>query len=317
MKIDDFQELTKLKWNYTEDDHRKMLDMLKEMGIDPGNFYQELEMSSRYVNTHRDVSYYNVQVNLHSHNYYEIIYCHRCADVEYLIGADRYRLQKGDIIYVPPGTSHRPILPENMQEPYERSVLWISREFMETIHRMFPDEAVSRQDFSLPIRTGGTRWEFLGDLFRAGVQEAEEKRPGWDAAVLGNTLTILANIKRAFMERTAGTMRAETPELPDRIMDYIEHHYAEAVSVDDLARKFYVSSSTVSHLFKQKMGVSLYRYITQRRLIAAKALIREGHLLESVGEMAGFRDYSAFYRAFRQEYGISPRDYRKLQEPQE
>jgi len=85
VKIDDFQKLTKLQWSRTEEDHRKMVTYLKAQGVDPGNFYQELEMSAPFVNTHRDVSYYNAPVNLHSHNYTEIIYCRSCADVEYLV----------------------------------------------------------------------------------------------------------------------------------------------------------------------------------------------------------------------------------------
>ena len=317
MKIDDFQKLTKLKWDRTEAGYREVEAQLRELGFEPGSFYQELEMSGRYVNTHRDVSYYNSPVNLHSHNYYEILYCHRAEDVEYLIGANRYRIQRGDILYVPPGVSHCPIFPETMAAPYERSVIWLSQEFMDMVKKMFPDETLPGRDLMLPVRTAGTRWEFLGTLFRSGVREEEEKRPGWDAAVMGNTLRILGNLKRAYMERSAGTMTAERPELLDRVTAYIEGHYAEHITLEKLARQFYVSSSSVSHLFKQKMGVSVYRYITQRRLIAAKDLIREGNRLETVGEQVGFGDYSAFYRAFKQEYGISPREFRRLQEPSE
>ena len=131
---------------------------------------------------------------------------------------------------------------------------------------------------------------------------------------LGNTMTILAHMRRAYIERSAGTMKAEKPELPDRIMDYIERNYARHITIDDLARRFYVSNSTISHLFKQKMGVSIYRYITQRRLIAAKTLIEKGTHLDAVAAQTGFADYSGFYRAFKQEYGISPRQYRNLQE---
>ena len=107
-------------------------------------------------------------------------------------------------------------------------------------------------------------------MFRKGVLEEEEKRPGWEAAVMGNTLSIFANLKRIYMERSAGTMRAEKPELLDRVAAYIEKHYTTHITIDDLARQFYVSNSSISHLFKQKMGVSVYRYITQRRLISAK-----------------------------------------------
>ena len=296
----------------TEEGYGRILSHLKEMGIDPSNFYQELEMSSRFVNTHRDVSYSNGTVSLHSHQYIEILYCRTSVGVEYLIGSNRYRLQKGDIVFVPPGVSHRPILQEKLTAPYERDVLWVSTEFMETYMQMFPDESVLNRDHATPIRTAGTRWEFLGDLFRKGVLEEEEKRPGWEAAVIGNTMTIFANMKRAYIERSAGTMKAEKPELLDRIMAYIETYYAAHITIDDLARRFYVSNSTISHLFKQKMGVSVYRYITQRRLIAAKTLIGQKLPLEEISQKVGFSDYSTFYRAFKQEFGISPRQFAQL-----
>ena len=115
-------------------------------------------------------------------------------------------------------------------------------------------------------------------------------------------------------EQSARQIKAEKPELMDRLTAYVETHYAEAISAEKLGRLFYVSSSTVSHLFKEKMGVSFYCYVTQRRLIAAKSLIEKGLLLENVAAQTGFSDYSGFFRAFKREYGISPRQYRSLQE---
>ena len=312
MKIDDMQKLAKFERTNTPEDYHLMRRYLAQMGIDPNNLYQELEMSSRFVNTHRDVSYSNATVNLHSHNFYEMLYCRTDCGVEYLIGSNRYRLQRGDIVVVPPGVSHRPIFPEKMTEPYIRDVLWLSTEFLKTIDSTFPDPTAIERDHSTPIRTGGTRWEFLGEVFANGVREETEKRPGWETGVMGNTLMIFTHLKRAYLERSAGTMKAEKPELLDRITAYIEQNYAQHITVSDLSRRFYVSNSTISHLFKQKMGVSLYRYITQRRLIAAKSLIQQGELLEGVGRKVGFVDYSTFYRAFRQEYGISPRQFGKL-----
>jgi len=312
VKIDDVQKLTKLTWDHTAGDRKRVLGMMREMGLDPGNLYQELEMSSRYVNTHRDVSDSSAAVNLHSHDYTEIIYCRSSADVEYLIGSDRYRLRKGDIIYVPPGVSHRPIWPVKMVVPYERDVVWISREFEAQLMQLFPENTAYYKDIRVPIRTAGTRWEFLGDLFRTGVLEEEHKRPGWEAAVMGNTMMIFAHMKRAYLERSAETMNAEKPGLLDRITGYIEDNYTNHITIDDLARRFYVSNSTISHLFKQRMGVSLYRYITQRRLIAAKTLIQQGRRMEDVGNAVGFSDYSTFYRAFKQEYGISPRQFAQM-----
>ena len=107
-------------------------------------------------------------------------------------------------------------------------------------------------------------------------------------------------------------MKAERPELLDRVAAYIEKNYTEHITIDDLARCFFVSNSTISHLFKQKMGVSVYRYITQRRLIAAKTLIGQKLPLEEISQQVGFSDYSTFYRAFKQEFGISPRQFSQL-----
>ena len=312
VKINDIRWIEQMNTPRTEEGYRILTEQLRERGIEMGNLYQELEMSSPYINTHRDTSYSNTTVSLHSHDYYELLHCRSTVGVEYLIGSNRYRLQKGDIVLVPPGVSHRPILPEHLTAPYERDVLWISKDFMENLLRMFPDDTINQRNHIIPIRTAGTRWEFMGELFRRGVLEEEEKRPGWDAAVMGNTLTIFANLRRIYIERSAGTMKVEKPELTDRITAHIEKYYATHITIDDLARQFYVSNSTISHLFKQKMGVSVYRYITQRRLIAAKTLIGQKLPMEEIAQQVGFLDYSTFYRAFKQEYGISPRQFAQL-----
>jgi len=318
MKLHELKKLTsEISYPQNAGDHQKMVARLRELGLDPENLYQELEMTSRFVDTHQDVSYSNAQVSLHSHTFYECLYCRSNCDAEYLVGSDRYRLQKGDIVLVPPGISHRPILPEKMTEPYVRDVLWVSAEFARIVMQTFPDETVSQRDHSGPIRTAGTRWESIGQMFRTGVKEAEQKAPGWESAVVGNTLMILARLKRAYIERSAGVLKAERRELLDEITAYVEAHYADHLTLAEIAKRFYVSDSSVSHVFKQKMGVSLYRYITQRRLIAAKNLILEGTPLENVAEQVGFSDYSTFYRAFKGEYGISPRRFRSQESAKE
>ena len=314
MKLDDIRKLTSMGIPQSPESQQTLHEFLLSVGIDPGSVYQELEMSSQFVNTHRDITYSGQIVSLHSHTYLEILYCHTGANVEYLVGSDRYKLQKGDIILLAPGVSHRPIMPEVMTEPYIRDVLWVNPDFLASLEQIFPRTSVSNKNRSALIRTQNTQWAFLGELFQAGVQEEEQKKEGWEAIVLGNTLKILAYLDRANTDRDTDILKAEKPELLDKVTAYIENHYSDHITVDELAHKFYVSSSTISHLFKQKMGLSLYHYITQRRLISAKNLISAGIPLEHVATQVGFSDYSTFYRAFKQEYGISPRQYRSLQE---
>jgi len=317
MKLTELQKLVKQVPDLQGLELQQWLqNRLPDIGLDPNSIYQELEMTSRYVDTHRDTSYSNAQMQLHSHTFYELLCCINSCGAEYLVGSERYRLQQGDIIFVPPGVSHRPLLPENMPEPYMRYVLWLSPEFMAQYARLFPYAFTEKQSRASMLRTGGTSWEHLGDIFRAGVQEAERQADGWEAAVIGNTMLLLTQIKRATDAQTAHPLKAEQPELLDQIATYVEENFSRAITIGDLAKTFFVSSSTISHLFKQKLGVSLYRYVTQRRLIAAKTLIEKGRQMEDVAAQTGFTDYSGFYRAFKQTFGISPRQYRALQETQ-
>ena len=314
MKLDEIRKLTDMMPSGSPESQQQLHEYLRAVGIDPSNLYQELEMSSPFVNTHRDVSYVSQPVSLHSHTYVEILFCHNAAGVEYLVGSERYKLQNGDIVLIPPGISHRPILPERLPEPYVRDVLWINAEFLASLENTFPRAAVTEQKRMSLIRTAGTSWTFLGELFQAGVAEEEQKKRGWEALVAGNTLKILTYLDRAREDSATGSPRAEKPELLDKVTAYIEEHYAEHITVHDIAHKFYVSDSSISHQFKQKMGISIYHYVTQRRLISAKNLISRGMALEQVATRVGFSDYSSFYRVFRQEYGISPRQYRNLME---
>lgn len=287
--------------------------VLTELGYDFGNVYQELEMRSRFVDSHQDVSYANDKLNLHSHDFYEVLYCRSNSSIQYLVGTQRYRLQRGDIVFVPPGMGHRPILEAEMAEPYYREVLWISTEFMREIVSLFDDtEMLHWEKEHHLVRTEGTRWERLGDYFHAGVREAEQRAWGWQAALCGNTTQLLVMMGRALKDRGNMMPGAEKPELLDEVVNYIEANLSEKIVLAEVAKRFWVSESTISQTFRQKMDVSFHHFVTQRRLIAAKSMILEGQPMDKVSERVGFADYSTFYRAFKHEYGISPRQYRSL-----
>lgn len=285
---------------------------IPEHSIDPGNFYQELEMDSPYADIHRNISHSNTNVQFHSHAFHELICCLNSCGAEYLVGADRYKLQKGDIIYVPPGISHRPLLPDQMEEPYLRDVLWVSDEFMNSLVKALMEALPEEYGKPALYRTANTRWEYICGFFQNGTRETVDRKPGWEMLVIANTLMILTHLCRASRDLYAKPLQAEKPELLDQVLAYVERHLAEKITLADIARHFFISESTVTQTFRKKMGVSFYRCVTQRRLISAKALIERGLPLETVAEQVGFSDYSSFFRAFKHEYGISPRQYRKL-----
>ncbi len=197
-----------------------------------------------------------------------------------------------------------------MPEPYRRDVIRMSKEFMANIFSLnIADEPEKVSDPFL-VRTAGTRWEYLDDWFHQGIKESTEMQQGWELALIANTTKLMVYLSRAFAAQTAAPMKAEKPELLDQVLEYIEQHLHEKITLSEVAHHFYVSQSTITQTFRNKLGLSFYRCVTQARLIAAKRLIEGDQSLESIAEAVGFMDYSAFYRAFKQEYGISPRLYR-------
>ena len=316
MKLSELRKISKLLSQSNKEISQNHTQMIfQKLGFDPGSFYQELEMDSVYADTHQDISHSNRNFQFHSHTFYEMLCCRNTCDAEYLVGTERYKLQKGDIIFIPPGISHRPLLPEQISEPYIRDVIWFSEKFVQELEKTTPELQQIRFRKPFLFRTAGTGWESICDLIREGVREAEAAQFGWNSIVTANTIRILIQLLRAEQNTPVKPLVAEEPELLDQVLSYVEDHLAEKITLTDIAHTFYVSESTISQTFRKKMGISFYRCVTQRRLIAAKKMIENGTGLEATAEQVGFSDYSSFFRAFKQEYGIAPRQYRKMQNP--
>ncbi len=281
----------------------------EKLGIRLDQVYQEMEMDDPFVDTHEDPGLYPGAVHLHSHSFFEVLYI--CSgSIQYLIGTERYRLQAGDVVFVPPGISHRPLLSDGVQEAYRRYVLWLSTEFVRSLAPYFP-----REGFQCPslLRTANTKFSRIGRIFQNGIRERTQEKPGWKASLYANTVCLMVELYRIIADDQAQRPSSEKPQLLDQILTYVEENLSERITLADTARQFYVSESTISAIFRKEMGISFYRSVTQRRLIASKNLILAQEPLEIVASRVGFSDYSSFYRAFRQEYGISPRQFREEQ----
>ncbi len=288
-----------------QDYKQPILSLLDGMDL---NFYQKLQMYSPSVNMHRDISYSSETVQLHSHAFYEILYCEN-GNIQYLIGDNRYSIRKGDIILVPPGISHRPIFQGELSEPYSRIVLWVSSEFVSDLIKHFPNYKDTQNHYI--IRTSKSSLDSLKYYFINGIKECQSKNLGWESFLYYNAGMLLTELYRAMETQNLSMPKAKEDEL-DQIISYIENNYMNKITLEDTAKKFLISQSTLSKLFQNSLGISFYRFVTQRRLINAKKRIEDGESLDTIGNSCGFNDYATFYRAFKKEYGLAPREYQKL-----
>ncbi len=278
------------------------------------NFYQEVEMDSEMADAHRDISFTAAHVTQHSHHFLEIVCCIQ-GRLEYLLDTRRYQVRSGDIIIVPPGVTHMPILPDRMTSPYVRDVVWVSPMMLDYIRKMHPD--FRGADRPIVLSTAGTGWEYLAGFFERNTRESETRAAGWEVCVYGNTAQMLVHLTRAVKEADTYASAAPKEDLLEKVLDYVRENMAGRITLSETARYFHISESTLTHLFSREMGMGFYRCVTQRRLAEAKNQIARGLSMEETGRTVGYSEYSAFYRAFRTEYGISPLQYRKMIADQE
>ena len=235
--------------------------------------------------------------------------------VSYVVEGVTYFLQPWDILLVQHNMIHRPII--DPTEPYERIVVWLGRDWLAS--RSDPGEALDtcfhtarERGFHLLRVDGNRRLQYMQT-----IQQLEESlRSGeFGAGRLSDTLCqqLLIAVNRDLLRsRTAAEAQDSYRVDPkmEEILKYIVQHLEEDLSVDALAKRFFLSRYYLMHRFKAVTGYSVHQYISQKRLLRAGELIREGVPVMKAAEQAGFSEYSTFLRAFQNTFHMSPREFR-------
>lgn len=252
------------------------------------------------------------KVEFHQHPFYELFFF-LSGNVTYTIEGKTYRLRPGDLLLTNSHDVHRPeILPG---KPYERVVIWISEDFLEgllpvqgkDLSACFLDAAT--RNYRL-VRPGENQIIRLKKLCDRISRAREEERLGSLTLQYAYLLEFLVETGRCYFENTDLPMAdiSENGKIND-VIAYLNAHITEEICLDALERQFYLSKFYLSRQFRRYTGISIYQYVIKKRLTIARDLLRSGDTVTQAYTKCGFGDYSNFLKAFKREFGCSPKEY--------
>ena len=245
-------------------------------------------------------------VDWHYHNFHKIIFF-RSGHVRYAIEGKTYTLQPGDLILVGRGCIHRPEILDAL--PSERLILYITPAYLARIggdsdletcfHR-----AQSQYSFVLRPRGEATPLQALAAELHAAVTT-----PGFGQELLCQSLflQLMVAINRKVLE---GQLEYISGAAGDQkiiaVLQYLNLHLAEPLTVDFLASQFYISKYHLMRKFKESTGYTIHNYLVKKRLLLAREQLLAGSAVLDACYGCGFQDYSAFSRAYKKNFGTTP-----------
>ena len=170
-------------------------------------------------------------------------------------------------------------------------------------------------DLQVTVLTGFRDFAYAQEAIRLGVARFLLKPSKMDE-IREALACMTARLEKKHMEQSTEQEEPEEREnagsfLVNRALDYLEEHYAEKLTLQEVADACYVSQWHLSKLLNRYTKKNFYDLLNNRRIRAAKELLADPSLrIGDIGEMIGYADPAHFARVFRKIAGMSANEYR-------
>lgn len=248
----------------------------------------------------------------HFHNFYEVYYL-LGGSRYYFIKDNTYYVKSGDLVLVDKRELHRTL--ETMEKFHHRMLVNVYD------HMLQDQEGHLNQllkelfrDGSMILSFGGADKEYVDELTNRIYTEIRQKKTGYELMIRSYVVQLLtfAVRNRDILKKEAEDSLKRANKRIFEILNYINTHYAENLSLESVAQEFYISKFYLSHAFKEVTGFTFVEYLSNVRIKEAQRLLyKTNYPVSQVAEMVGFGTVTHFGRVFRKISGDSPLNYRK------
>ena len=239
--------------------------------------------------------------SLHSHDFCEIMFVKEGSGKISIGGNHEHKFTKGDIIVYNPGTVHCEWLDD--VSPREVNFLGISNLNIEGLAL----GQLCKGDYAVLHSDGeySTLCFYIERLFCE-----KDMHDSQSSNISKNLLNIIIScIIRLSKETEKATEHKKTHA---EIKRYMDHHYTEIDTIDNLCRELFINKYYLTHLFKDTYGVPPLKYVTQKRIALAKhLLVNTDRRVDDVSNMCGYNDVAYFCRIFKKSESVTPLQFRK------
>ena len=242
----------------------------------------------------------------HQHKEFEMLAVLE-GQAELYVDDQYFKIKTGDAVIIPPYSIHRIKSDKNFVTSY-LCVCFDGRILCDNaLVTNFETGTVDTERY-FPCKNKET--PFIFDCIKKAFYACQNQENGWEMESVGYISLLFSTLKKRHLLREDVTAKQRN-DFAKNTVTFIAEHFQDPITSRDAAVALYLNVSYFCRVFKKTFGRCFANYLTAYRLERAKwALLNTEKSITEIAFSYGFHDCSYFAKSFREEYGISPREYR-------